>query len=359
MEVLGGVLIVTRGLSSAERKSLNVLLKNGKIKRVRRGAYVLREQWTQLPDGRKMQALIAAEALQQTSQICIGRSAATLRGLALPSGYSPLHKIQLGSSVRSTSTSNRRLEHRKIAIGHQQRSLLMRTDFGDIRVSSLEDMCAELALWCPLDEAVVLIESAFARGAIPTFDWQDFLDEVRSLVRGRIGASRALRTLSLVTAFSESPRESELKLRRWEAGLPTPLQQATLRDRRGLVLGRADFLFECGLVVEYDGRIKYHLDDVSFNTALGHPKLSADQFQLHRRLSTSEVLMQERAREKAIQNEGFVVLRVDAAAYRSGKYIHQIRSLINTMNRFPIKPPMSQVSGGVPAWSEPFQLDAA
>lgn len=48
---------------------------------------------------------------------------------------------------------------------------------------------------------------------------------------------------------SESPRESQLKIRFWEHGLPAPFQQVNILNEGGWTIGRVDMFFDVGLAV--------------------------------------------------------------------------------------------------------------
>lgn len=341
MKVLGGVLIITRHLTTAERKQIATLRKQFRISRIRPSAYVIRERWNTLTPKQQLHTRIAAEALCQPELTVIGRSAAALLGLATPTHHPTTLPIELGSE---SSTCRLRppprpikdqlraetplpVRTRKLPASHRARSLLMRTEFGDVRVSSLADMCAELALWCPLNEAVVGIESALRHQDIS-------MREVAELLRDRHGKPAAEKALSLVTSFSESPRESELKIRMWEAGLPAPYQQVEIINDLGMVLGRVDFMFACGLIVEYDGADKYLLN--------GNSRKS---------MTTEQVLYAERVREKLLQNEGFVVFRVDANSFRSDLFLLQIQEILERLRASPLGISPSRWRAGGLAWS--------
>jgi very-short-patch-repair endonuclease len=72
---------------------------------------------------------------------------------------------------------------------------------------------------------------------------------------GRKGAARARAALAEAREDSWSPNESRTRMPwRHEAGLPEPLLNTPLFDRRGRLLGRPDLLdVESGLVGEFDG----------------------------------------------------------------------------------------------------------
>ncbi len=75
--------------------------------------------------------------------------------------------------------------------------------------------------------------------------WSDHLDLSLKLGYARVG--------------SESVGESLARLAFLDAGLPEPVLQHEVRDDRGWLIGRVDFAWpEHRLIVEFDGREKYH-----------------------------------------------------------------------------------------------------
>lgn len=100
-------------------------------------------------------------------------------------------------------------------------------------------------------EAVVAIEMAVAAGVIGLGDLRRYAELHRSWRR----SGRVLGPLAHCVVGAESPNETRLRLL-WtvDAGLPPPLVNATITDRAGHTICRADLLDpEAGLVAEYDG----------------------------------------------------------------------------------------------------------
>jgi very-short-patch-repair endonuclease len=102
------------------------------------------------------------------------------------------------------------------------------------------------------------------------------IDELRTRLRmaGGRGVRRARSAAELVRVGSESPRESRLRLLAWEAGLPEPVLQFELRDRRDRRVGWFDLAWpEARLIAEYDGdqhrtsTHQYELDISRFDRA--------------------------------------------------------------------------------------------
>jgi very-short-patch-repair endonuclease len=82
------------------------------------------------------------------------------------------------------------------------------------------------------------------------------LDELTARLRepGGRGIRRARAALELVRIGAESPQETRLRLLARDAGLPEPLLQFELHDRRGRWIGAFDLAWpEAALIAEYDG----------------------------------------------------------------------------------------------------------
>ncbi|MBC2682016.1 hypothetical protein [Corynebacterium anserum] len=210
-------------------------------------------------------------------------------------------------------------------------------------ISSPQALAAELLLWGSQLEGLVAIEAMLHQRKI-TIDAVEpsleFMKRRRGKSRkGRSAQDIAKETLMLITDCSESPRESEVKYELWKAGFPAPYQQvdifkAKLSDnwvRKADFLGRVDFMFPCGLVVEYDGRDKY-LDTKSnayfdLDGAHSSARLGMDGAHSSARLGKidPQKIMEERQRERRIQNQGFEVIRIDAESFKEGAWLNEVR----------------------------------
>lgn len=309
MNRAGGPLISTTGTSQSHRAAVyRRAQKDGDLIRVLPGVFI---PFQELPIERdaRISLFITAAAVAHRNSIVVGRSAAFLHGLARTTeevaskDYPP---IELGtvthSSTRHTSHRWMQIEHRRVTREVERRCVTMRTPFGHIRVASMLDTCEHLLLWHPLDAAVVAVEDALNRKKLPRGALR-----VENL-KGRKGIKQARRALNLITPWSESPRESELKLRLWRAGLPAPMQQVDIRRHTGEFLGRVDFMFHYGLIVEYDGASKHASESVD----------PSDVFSLERSLN------RERERERRIMGLGYEFVRVDRRSFREGTGVEDV-----------------------------------
>ncbi|WP_376749745.1 hypothetical protein, partial [Corynebacterium dentalis] len=70
-----------------------------------------------------------------------------------------------------------------------------------------------------------------------------------------------------------------------------------------------------------------------------------------RTLNREEPLYAERVREKLLQNEGFVVFRVDASSFRSDLFLLQIQEILERLRASPLGISPSRWRAGGLAWS--------
>ncbi|WP_080792653.1 hypothetical protein [Corynebacterium pacaense] len=132
----------------------------------------------------------------------------------------------------------------------------------------------------------------------------DSLMEGVGAMRGTTGVEKIRSAAELATPWSESPRESSLKVKLRRAGLPSPYQQVDLFDGRGRFVGRADFYFpEARLAVEYDGVTKTR---GNFGV---EPEAAA---------------LAEMRRARALLNAGHHLRRVDRHNYGNGEGVASI-----------------------------------
>lgn len=263
---------------------------------------------------------ITAAAVKHPQSVVIGQSAAFLHGLARTTEQlaqkDPI-PVDLGFRTHAIPSTRKhgsiRIRSHRITQAELDRSVLLRTRFGEVRVASVADTCLQLALWHPLDSAVVAVEDALSRKRLRR-------GEVKlERLQGRKGANRARKAFNLVTPWSESPRETELKLRLWGAGLPAPMQQVDIRRHTGELLGRVDFMYSCGLIVEYDGVGKHVSDSVDLS----------DVFLMERTLHA------ERERERRIMALGYRFVRVDRRNFRDGTGVEAVAETLADMLKYP------------------------
>lgn len=338
-------LVDVRRIDPSQARKWQRWVEKGEAVRLARGIYIPAGLWREIgeqPNAAEIQAqaFIVAEYLRYSHKIpavVAGKSAAFLHGLPLEK-FEPPETVELASPKRSLMGRNGRSERYFATPGQGQRAVLIPTEFGEIWTSGLLDTCHDLGLRHSLDDAVIATEAALHTKKITWHEWrkwrawQDGLRDPAATPASapiRHGAQRARTAARLITRFSESPRESQLKIRFWEHGLPAPFQQVNILNEGGWTIGRVDMFFDVGLAVEYDGREKYGSTTPAIERAL----------------------LKERQRENDIQARGITLLRVTAETYLSGRAIEQVSEHFHTLAARPTRPPCTLWSGGALAWS--------
>ena len=328
-------LVDVRRIDPSQARKWQRWVEKGEAVRLTRGVYIPTGLWreiSQQPNAAEIQAqaFIVAEYLRYShriSAVVAGKSAAFLHGLPLEK-FGPPETVELASPKRSLMGRNGRSERHLATPGQGQRAVLIPTEFGEIWTSGLLDTCHDLGLRHSLDDAVIATEAALHTKKITWHEWCNWR-AWQSEQPIRHGAQRARTAARLITRYSESPRESQLKIRFWEHGLPAPFQQVNILNEAGWNIGRVDMFFDVGLAVEYDGREKYGSTAPAIERAL----------------------LQERQRENDIQARGVTLLRITAETYHSGHAIEQVSEHFHALAARPTRPPCTLWSGGALAWS--------
>lgn len=240
LERLGGyathAALLRRGV---RRRALAASLRQGTVVRLRRGVYALGP-----PDG--LDVLRAAAVV--LDGVVSHDSAAVLWGLEL--AHRPSQTITVGrdrSRARYAGVRVRRAE-----VGET----LVRDG---LRVTSVLRTVLDCAAVLPLDEAVVVADSALRAGLMT----KDELVSAARAVRGP-NARRIRKVATLADERSGSVLESLLRVLLIEAGLAPDELQFTVRDEFGRSVARVDFAYlRARLVVEADG-FEFHRERADY-----------------------------------------------------------------------------------------------
>ena len=321
MNKAGGPLISTAGLSNMEKCAIYRKVSAGKLLKLHPGVFIPPEERTVVAEPRLIQDIVAA-AVAKPRSVVVGESAAFLHELARTTPRLSLHQhssIDLGFTyAKHYAASDHRLARslafRRISTDEAERAVRIRSYYGSVRVASIPDTCFQLAKWVGLEEACVAAEDALHRQKVTLadFDSAGFI--------ARKGAARYRQLRNLVTPWAESPRESELKLAMWHAGLPAPCQQVSIYEpgaRR--FLGRVDFMFPCGLIIEYDGASKYR----------------EPVFDIDGNYQGEETIAAELSRQKRIALYGYEFLRIDHATFTDGMGVKAIAERLDWLRQYP------------------------
>ena len=246
-----GLLIAARGHQAASPLGADALIRAeraGRVRRLRRGAYVGVDHWDALDDTARHALVVRAALSAQPGALVSHRSAAALLGLPIvgPRDDAVHLTVPAGSGGRSTPGARR----------HQWAGPVSERRVDGIRVTSPARTLVDLGCGAGLLTAVVAGDAALRTGLVSAADLES---ELVALGTCR-GIRTARRAVALMDGLAESPGESLSRVRMAELGLPMPTLQHEVRDASGFV-GRVDFYWPtCGVVGEFDGRAKYGLD---------------------------------------------------------------------------------------------------
>lgn len=153
----------------------------------------------------------------------------------------------------------------------------------NLRVTSLARTAVDQACGLSFERAVATLDAAL-RADVRRSE----LEQVVRLAKRRHGIGVARAALTFADGAAESVGESFSRVLIARVGLPAPALQVEIRDQRGRWVARSDFgWLEQRVVGEFDGRIKYLGDEAS----------------------VADTVIREKAREQAIRDAGWVVVR--------------------------------------------------
>lgn len=275
------------------RETLRSLVRAGVLTRVARGAYLQTAARDALEHD-SARHLITARAilrLHPTGWVASHVTAAVVWGLPVLSATLDRVHVAHAEPVGSVRRHDAFTVHRCPGT-----EVIVRRD--GIPTVDPAHAVVGVALLGPLHSAVMAIDGAFRLGMLSDAT----VDAALARFRNVHGIGRARRAFALSDPRAESPGESWLRLILQDLGYRV-IPQHRLRDADGLV-GYVDFyLPELGVVIEFDGKVKY-------SGTLRHGQ------------SPSDAVIAERGRERRIRKLGYGVGRVmwnelfDAAAVR-------------------------------------------
>ncbi|KQS66437.1 endonuclease domain-containing protein [Modestobacter sp. Leaf380] len=174
--------------------------------------------------------------------VVTGSSAARLYGVDLGPGESEPVELTVPGGSGGWSTTGVRVRRRDLA----RHSVVV---LDGLQVTSAVVTAVDLAVAWPHPQAVAVLDQ-FVAARLAT------LEEVRAeaALRTGPGSARGRRAAAVADGLAASPPETVLRMLLASSGLPVPVAQYEVRDRRGRFVARVDFGWP-GLrfAVEYDG----------------------------------------------------------------------------------------------------------
>ncbi len=229
-----------------DANGLAALVRSGVLRRVRRSAYVMGEDWDAATPEQRLALCTRAvlRARGAAGEAATHQSALALHGL--PLFGVPLDVVDIAAPVVRV----RKPGHLRI---HPADQLLEISQVEGCRAVSIDVALAQVALRECRVGAIVPADRALATGTAS-------LDHVTELVHRLAGsarvAGRAARWLAQADAASESVGETRARLLLLDLGHDVR-SQVRISDDAGVVGARVDLLVGGRVVVEFDGLVKY------------------------------------------------------------------------------------------------------
>jgi very-short-patch-repair endonuclease len=248
-------------------------VRKGRLRRVRRGAFVDESAWGSATlDERYRLTVAAVMRSRETDEPATHHSALALHGL--PLWHVDRSLVVLMGDVRETVThAGLRIMRRRAAVVVTELDGLPTLDVPDAVVTSAS---------VNVEAGVVAGDAALHHERCVAADLQEAHDRLR---RGLRGTGRLRSALALLDGAAESPGESRTRLVLDALGLPVETQRR-IEDPSGRFVARVDFLVAGRVVVEFDGLLKYRGED------------------------GEDAVVAEKLREDALRDLGYAVVRI-------------------------------------------------
>lgn len=323
MTAAGGPVYKAIDLTKAQIRKLWKARERGTIHQLHRGIYVDQSLWSSL-DKRDQDRLSITTMAEARDLIVVGRAAALIHGLSLPLSTEKI-PIELGrESFNKSGTKG--VIYRRMGSNLPSHIQSRNGRHANYRISDITRTLIDIARWYPLSEAVAMMDHALAHKLTSANRLAEYLNDLL----GYTGIAGARTAVKLATPWSESPRESHVKVALYEAGLPAPYQQVEILDDTSWPIARLDFFYDsiC-LALEYDGRGK-----------------RTGKFEI----SPLAAISQEMSRHERLSNQGILVFHIDAVNFRNGEAIKNIHKYVNDMLEHPRPFPVHKMRAKGRAW---------
>ena len=254
-------------------RAIQGMVRSGEWVRVRHGAYVSAAVWRDLDAAGRHELTVRAVLKQSKTELIPSHIS------AMPFYDGPTWGLSL-DFVHGTRTDGKC--GRREAGVQQHCGVIEEGDVAARRGVDVMSACRtglEVTTVASTEAALVAVNHLLHAGHTTLEDMKKRYQRGILFWKGTLATDLVLR---LADAAIESVGESRFFYFCYAAGLPAPMPQYQVRDRRGQVVARVDFAWpELGVFVEFDGKVKYE--------ALLKPGESA-----------SDVVVREKRREERI-----------------------------------------------------------
>jgi hypothetical protein len=231
----------------SHRRRLIAEARRGRVRRLTAGRYVLTSAWEAASEHERHRARVRAVLPGASERLVVSHeSAVALHDLPWIGPFPD--SVTVTDPGRS---AGQRRAHLQKAGGAGRD--LQTTQVQGHCVTSLVVTAVDIALRASFPAAVVVLDAVLARGVAR----QAIMDELAGREPRPRSRTRARQAIAFADGASGSAGESICRLRMAELGFPRPVLQQPFSDETGLI-GVVDFWFpEQGIVVEFDGMVKY------------------------------------------------------------------------------------------------------
>lgn len=255
----------------------------GHLVTIRPGSYLRASDFGALDSVGQHRALTLATAAACDPDLVVSHmSAAVLHGIDLWSV--PLDRVHLTADrTRGGKLGRRRHLH---ATPYRDHEVTVRNG---ARCTTVARTVVDLARTVPFEQAVVIGDCALHNRLVTPGE----LAQSIASAHHRSGVGAAARAVAFMDGRSESVGESRSRVLIHRLRVPKPDLQQWISNSDGTI-GRVDFLWDCGLVGEFDGLGKYRGE---YRTGPASEEDAAD------------AVIAEKCREDLLRAEGFMVVR--------------------------------------------------
>lgn len=241
-------------------RAIALLVRSGDWVRVRRGAYVLGDGWSELSDNERYAVLCRAVVRQANTDVVLSH-------LSSANEYdAPLWDCDL-TSVHLTRRDERAgraeagvVQHRGViaAVDEESEGEVRLDEDVEVRngvaVMSATRTALELTTLLDVEHALVEIDFLLHNGLTT-------LEKLWARYEAMVFWPRTLTTdlvLRLADGRSESVGETRSRFLCWAQHLPAPVPNYPILDTRGVEVARVDLAWpDLGVFLEFDGKVKY------------------------------------------------------------------------------------------------------
>ena len=245
-------IVLRRDVAAAgiDDKALHAAVRQGRLHRLRQGAYVLTPAWQQADPIDRYRLLVHAVATQYG-----GRPVARSHVSACIEQGGPNWGLDLSAAHLTHLDGTHGRREASIVHHHGKCHVDDLTRDVDGWITSPTRTALDTASIVPRESAVVVLDWYLQRQlTTPEHLWQRF--EAMKAWPDTLGLQMALR---LADGRSESVGETRARLLLRDQRLPAPIPQLEIYGPNRRLIGRVDFAWpDLKVIVEFDGLVKYH-----------------------------------------------------------------------------------------------------